>query len=118
MTACDLGQRRTRPRTKPAAAGFQSSRIDLAVCANPREALRIVCYETQVFRARLPEVTAPVSIQSLCDAQIFSRRWVIRDKDPALKKLVRLLDRARGGAETTSALRALQDALASRNLLS
>jgi hypothetical protein len=73
--------------------------------------------ESQSFDAFLPRVEHSVRIACLHDAQVFARRWVIRDKDPALKALVRRLDKARSSDTATSALRALQQALASRNLL-
>ena len=73
--------------------------------------------ESQPFDAFLPRVEQSVRIACLHDAQVFARRWVIRDKDPALKALVRRLDKARSGDAATSALWALQHALASRNLL-
>ena len=59
----------------------------------------------------LPPVTC------LHDAQVFARRWVIRDKDPALKALVRCLERARSAEMSASALRELRSALQSRGLL-
>jgi len=45
---------------------------------------------TQHFDAWLPDVAAPVRITSIYDAQVFTRRWVIRDKDPLLKVLLRM----------------------------
>jgi hypothetical protein len=73
--------------------------------------------ESRPFDARLPRLERPVRISSLYDAKIFARRWVIRDKDPALKALVRRLDKARSSEAETSALRAFRQALASRSLL-
>jgi hypothetical protein len=70
------------------------------------------------FDAWLPGLTTSIRIDSLEDAKIFARRWVIRNKDPALKALVRRLDKARGSEAAASALGALHQALASRNLLS
>lgn len=61
--------------------------------------------------------TAPVRIESLHDAQVFARRWVIRDKDPALKVLVRRLERARSGEGTENVFGELRSALAVRGLL-
>jgi hypothetical protein len=43
------------------------------------------------FDASLPAVVAPVRITSIDDARIFTRRWVIRDKDRGLKVLLRKL---------------------------
>ena len=73
--------------------------------------------EPQPFDALLPRIERSIRISSLDEAKIFARRWVIRDKDPALKALVRRLDKARSGDTAAGALRALQDALASRDLL-
>lgn len=73
--------------------------------------------DEQQFDARLPRLTQPVRIRSLHDAQIFARRWVIRDKDPALKVLVRRLDRVRSGETSATALGELRSALAARGLL-
>jgi len=72
---------------------------------------------SQPFDAFLPRVGQSVRIACLHDAQVFARRWVIRDKDPALKALVRVLNKARSSDAAVSALGALQHALASRNLL-
>jgi hypothetical protein len=46
------------------------------------------------FSATLPGVAVPIRITSIYEAQIFLRRWVIRDGDLALKKLLRRLERA------------------------
>ena len=73
--------------------------------------------DEQQFDACLPRLTEPVRIRSLHDAQIFARRWVIRDKDPALKLLVRRLDKVRSGETAASALGELKSALAARGLL-
>jgi len=69
------------------------------------------------FNACLPRGTVPVRIESLHDAQVFARRWVIRDKDPALKMLVRRLERARSGEGTDDVLGELKSTLAARGLL-
>jgi len=73
--------------------------------------------EPQSFDACLPRLERSVRINSLHDARIFARRWVIRDKDPALKALVRRLDKARSSEAEMSALRAFRQALESRSLL-
>ncbi len=73
--------------------------------------------DEQQFDACLPRLTASVRIRSLHDAQIFARRWVIRDKDPALKSLVRRLDRVRSGETAAGVLGELKSALAERGLL-
>jgi hypothetical protein len=49
---------------------------------------------SQHFDAHLPAVEAAVRITSICDAQFFTCRWVIRDKDRDLKALLRKLERA------------------------
>ena len=73
--------------------------------------------KSQPFDACLPRLERPIRIGSLHDAKIFARRWVIRDKDPALKALVRRLDKARSSEAQTIALHALRQALESRSLL-
>ena len=71
----------------------------------------------QPFDAWLPHLEKSIRIGSIHDASIFARRWVIRDKDPALKAIVRRLNKANSADSTTRALHAFQQALASRNLL-
>ena len=73
--------------------------------------------DNQQFDACLPQVAKSVRITCLHDAQVFARRWVIRDKDPALKALVRCLEKARSAETSASALLELRSALASRGLL-
>ena len=73
--------------------------------------------DNQPFDACLPRVAKAVRIAGLHDAQVFTRRWVIRDKDPALKALMRCLDKAHSAETSTRALRDLKSALASRGLL-
>ena len=73
--------------------------------------------ENRPFEARLPRLEKSVRITCLHDAQVFARRWVIRDKDPDLKALVRRLDKARSGESASRALDELRSALASRGLL-
>jgi hypothetical protein len=73
--------------------------------------------DDQQFEACLPQVAKSVRITCLHDAQVFARRWVIRDKDPALKALLRCLERARSAETSASALQELRNALASRGLL-
>lgn len=74
--------------------------------------------EDEDFDAFLPRLEKSVRITSLHDAQVFVRRWAIRDKDPELKALARRLERVRSGESTVGALGDLRQALASRNLLS
>jgi len=73
--------------------------------------------DNQPFDAYLPRVTKAVRITGLYDAQVFTRRWVIRDKDPALKALMRSLDKAHSAEMSARALRDFKDALTSRGLL-
>jgi hypothetical protein len=69
------------------------------------------------FDATFPGTTQTVRISSLHDAKVFGRRWVIRNKDPALKALLRHMERANSSATADSALRQLKQALASRGML-
>jgi hypothetical protein len=69
------------------------------------------------FNACLPRGAVAIRIASLHDAQVFVRRWTIRDKDPTLKALGRRLDRVSSAETAASSLGALRDALASRGLL-
>ena len=73
--------------------------------------------EQQPFDAYLPRGVASIRVGGLHDAQVFVRRWTIRDKDPALKALGRRLDRVSSAESAASALGDLQNALASRGLL-
>jgi hypothetical protein len=73
--------------------------------------------ETDYFDANLPGASQTVRIASLYDAKIFVCRWVIRDRDPALKALLRNLEKAKSFATTESAIQQLTQALASRGLL-
>lgn len=69
------------------------------------------------FDANLPSVAAPVRITSIYDAQIFTRRWVIRDKDRNLKTLLRKLEKANSGASIDEAMVDFKQALSARALL-
>lgn len=69
------------------------------------------------FDARLPGVAAGVRITSLFDAQVFTRRWVIRDKDRSLKLLLRTLERADSSERIETAMEEFKQALAARALL-
>ena len=71
----------------------------------------------QHFEAFLPGVAAPVRIASLYDAQVFTRRWVIRDKDLALKALLRRMDAVNSSESGYAALRDFKAALVARGLL-
>ena len=69
------------------------------------------------FEAHLPLVATAVRITSLYDAQVFMRRWVIRDKDRNLKVLLRRLERANSGAGIAVAMEEFKQALAAHALL-
>lgn len=69
------------------------------------------------FDACLPRLEKAVRITGLHDAQVFTRRWCIRDKDPALKALMRCLDNARSAEMAAGALTDFRRALAARGLL-
>jgi hypothetical protein len=69
------------------------------------------------FEAGFPGASLPVRVASLHDARIFTRRWVIRDKEPALKVLLRHLETANSSATADIAVRQLKQALASRGML-
>lgn len=72
---------------------------------------------TQHFDARLPGVERPVRITSLYDAQVFTRRWVIRDKDPLLKVLLRRLEKANSTQSIAEAVGCFKRELTQRALL-
>lgn len=69
------------------------------------------------FDANLPGASQTVRIASFYDAKVFVRRWVIRDKDPALKALLRHMEKVNSSATVDSEIQQLQEALASRGLL-
>jgi hypothetical protein len=69
------------------------------------------------FVASFPGASRSVRITSFNDAQVFARRWVIRDKDPALKALLRHMEKANSSATADVAIRQLKQALASRGML-
>jgi hypothetical protein len=70
-----------------------------------------------VFDARLPNLAWPVHIGSYFDAQVFVRRWAIRDKDPAIRVLLRRMEKANSSETVTSAIIELKRELAARGLL-
>ena len=69
------------------------------------------------FDAHFPGVTQIVRISSLHEAKVFTRRWVIRDKDPELKALLRHMERANSFATGDSAVAQLKGVLAQRGML-
>lgn len=70
------------------------------------------------FTAYLPRLEAPVWIVTYADAQVFVRRWAIRDKDPAVRELGRRMERANSSERMHGAMRELQRELAARGMLS
>jgi hypothetical protein len=72
---------------------------------------------TEYFDAGFPGATQTVRVTNLHEAKVFARRWVIRDKDPALKALLRHLERANSSATADIAVQQLKQALACRGLL-
>jgi len=69
------------------------------------------------FDANLPRLSKPVRISTFHDAQVFVRRWAIRDKDLAIRALRRRLDRVNSAETADSALVDLKRELAARGLL-
>jgi hypothetical protein len=73
--------------------------------------------QTNYFDANLPGASQTVRIASFHDAKVFVARWVIRDKDPSLKALLRNMEQARSSATADSAIWQLKQMLASHELL-
>jgi hypothetical protein len=73
--------------------------------------------QTDYFDANLPGASQTVRIASLYDTKVFVCRWVIRDRDPALKALLRDMEKAKNFTMTESVIQQLTRALASRGLL-
>lgn len=72
---------------------------------------------TQHFDAYLPEVAGAIRITSLQDAQVFTRRWAIRDKDRAIKLLLRALNRANSIQSADAAVANFRTVLRAHGLL-
>lgn len=73
--------------------------------------------QTSYFDANLPGAGKTIRIETYHDAKVFMRRWVIRDKDPALKVLLRHMEKANSIATADTAIGQLLQALSSRGLL-
>jgi hypothetical protein len=71
----------------------------------------------QQFDACLPRLSKPIRISSFHDAQIFVRRWAIRDKDRAIRALRHRMDRANSSESADTAIRDMKRELADRGLL-
>jgi hypothetical protein len=69
------------------------------------------------FDANLPNLDRKVRINSFYDAQVFVRRWAIRDKDRVIRALLRRMERANSSETANSALEELKQELATRGLL-
>ena len=69
------------------------------------------------FDAILPHLSTPVRICSFNDAQVFVRRWAIRDKDRNIRALVRRMDKANSTETADSAIREMKQELAARGLM-
>lgn len=69
------------------------------------------------FEASFPGATQSVRIRTLHEAQVFARRWVIRDKDPALKALLKHMEHANSSATADIAIHQLRRALEIRGML-
>lgn len=69
------------------------------------------------FEANFPGASQCVRVSSLHEAKVFARRWVIRDKDPALKALLRHMEKANSFATGDNAVAQLKIALAKRGML-
>ena len=69
------------------------------------------------FDALLPHICTPVRIGSFSDAQVFVRRWAIRDKDRVVRALVRQMDKANSSESARRAIEDLKRELADRGLL-
>ena len=59
-----------------------------SIVVEPTPGDRMTVSPLDYFDAGFPGATQTVRIASLDDAKVFARRWVIRDKDPALKALL------------------------------
>ena len=70
------------------------------------------------FAAYLPRLASPVWIRTYADAQVFVRRWAIRDKDPVVRELARRMERANSSERINWAMRELRCELAARGMLS
>ena len=69
------------------------------------------------FDANLPNFGRSVRIKSFHDAQVFVRRWAIRDKDRSIRLLLRLMEKANSSEAANNAIGELRRELAARGLL-
>jgi hypothetical protein len=78
---------------------------------------RMTAPPNDYFDAGFPGATQVVRIASLHEAKVFARRWVIRDKDPDLKSLLKHIEKANSAATADVAIQQLKHALSRRGLL-
>ncbi len=71
----------------------------------------------RVFDANLPNLSRPVRINTFYEAQVFVRRWAIRDKDPAIRSLLRRIEKVNSSESANNAIDELRRELAVRGLL-
>jgi hypothetical protein len=71
----------------------------------------------EIFDANLPNLGRAVQISSYFAAVVFVRRWAIRDKDLAIKALLRRMERANSSESAKRAISELKQELAARGLL-
>ena len=69
------------------------------------------------FTAYLPRLAAPVRIGTYADAQVFVRRWTIREKDRTVRELARRMERANSAENMDQAMSELRRELAARGML-
>ncbi len=69
------------------------------------------------FAAYLPRLAAPVRIATYADAQVFVRRWAIRESDRAVRELGRRMERANSAEHMSCAMREFRRELAARGML-
>jgi len=69
------------------------------------------------FAAYLPRLAAPVQIATYMDAQVFVRRWAIRETDRTVRELGRRMERANSAEHMGQAMRELRRELAARGML-
>jgi hypothetical protein len=69
------------------------------------------------FDANLPNLNRPIRIGTFFEAQVFVRRWGIRDKDPSIRALLRRMEKANSSETANNAIQELKRELAARGLL-
>jgi hypothetical protein len=105
----------TRCRDRPGSTPSDWN-ASIEIKRSPKEK-RMSPTQPNYFDASLPGIGQAVRIATYDDAKVFVRRWVIRDKDPALKALLRHMEKANSIATADTAIGQLLQALSSRGLL-